>query len=52
MNKILTMTDKLRPAYKIADINLAEYGRKEMKLAEKEMPGLMSLRERYAGKNP
>ena len=32
-------------AYKVKDISLAEWGRKEMKLAEAEMPGLMSLRE-------
>lgn len=52
MNKILKTTDKLRPAFKIADINQAEFGRKEMHLAEKEMPGLMSLRERYGDKKP
>jgi len=36
-----------KPAYKVADINLAEYGRKEIILAEKEMPGLMALRAQY-----
>jgi len=36
-----------KPAYKVADINLADFGRKEITLAEKEMPGLMSLREKY-----
>lgn len=36
--------------YKIADISLADFGRKEIEIAEKEMPGLMSLREKY-GKN-
>ncbi|KAK9731524.1 S-adenosyl-L-homocysteine hydrolase [Popillia japonica] len=36
-----------KPAYKIADIKLAEWGRKEIELAEKEMPGLMSLRQQY-----
>ena len=41
-----------RPAYKVADITLADYGRKELRLAEQEMPGLMSLRERYAAKKP
>jgi adenosylhomocysteinase len=40
------------PAYKVKDIKLAEWGRKEIKMAEKEMPGLMSLREQYAGKQP
>jgi len=33
-----------RLPFKVADINLAEYGRKELRLAEQEMPGLMSLR--------
>ena len=41
-----------RPAYKVADLSLAEWGRKEMRLAEHEMPGLMALRSRYAGKKP
>ena len=38
--------------YKIADISLADWGRKEVKIAETEMPGLMALREEYAGKKP
>ncbi len=38
--------------YKVADIELAELGRKEIKLAEFEMPGLMSLRELYRDKKP
>lgn len=38
--------------YKIADINLAEYGRKEIRIAEKEMPGLMSIRKKYAAEKP
>ncbi len=38
--------------YKVADIKLAVWGRKEIVLAEKEMPGLMSLRKKWAGKNP
>jgi adenosylhomocysteinase len=41
-----------RPPYKVADLNLAEWGRKEIRLAEHEMPGLMALRARYAGKRP
>ncbi len=40
------------PPFKVADINLAEYGRKELDLAEIEMPGLMALREEYAGQKP
>ncbi len=38
--------------YKVADINLADFGRREIAIAEHEMPGLMSLREEYAGKKP
>ncbi len=38
--------------YVIADISLAEFGRKEMELAEYEMPGLMSLREKYGKEKP
>ena len=38
--------------YKVKDINLADWGRKEIHLAEAEMPGLMSLREEYKGQKP
>ena len=38
--------------YKVADISLAEWGRKEIEIAEKEMPGLMATRRKYAGKSP
>ena len=38
--------------YKVADIKLADWGRKEIAIAETEMPGLMALREEYAGKQP
>ena len=38
--------------YKIADISLASFGRKEMQLAENEMPGLMAVREKYGRKKP
>ena len=38
--------------YKVKDISLAEWGRKEINLAESEMPGLMSLRKEYAGQHP
>ena len=44
--------ENLTPDYKIADIGLAEWGRKETSIAEVEMPGLMALREEYKGKNP
>ena len=42
----------LKPDYKVAEISLAEWGRKEIAMAEKEMPGLMALREEYRGKEP
>ena len=38
--------------YKVADISLAEWGRKEIEIAEKEMPGLMALREEYGKQKP
>ncbi|NDV57606.1 adenosylhomocysteinase [Bacteroides sp. 519] len=38
--------------YKVADISLADFGRKEIELAEQEMPGLMALREKYGEKKP
>ena len=46
------VTDIGLPDYKVADISLAEWGQKEIKIAETEMPGLMAIREEYAGKNP
>ena len=41
-----------RPAFKVADLSLAEWGRKEIRLAEQEMPGLMAIREEYRSKQP
>lgn len=38
--------------YKVADISLAEWGRKEIEISEKEMPGLMALREKYGRQKP
>ncbi|MCK4660973.1 MAG: adenosylhomocysteinase [Phycisphaerae bacterium] len=38
--------------YRVADLSLADFGRREMELAEKEMPGLMSIRKEYAAKQP
>lgn len=38
--------------YRVRDIELAEFGRKEIDIAEKEMPGLMAMRKKYAGKKP
>ncbi|AVI50849.1 adenosylhomocysteinase [Pukyongia salina] len=48
------MSTKTMPyvAYKVKDISLAEWGRKEIELAEAEMPGLMSLREEYRDEQP
>ncbi|HPE56811.1 MAG TPA: adenosylhomocysteinase [Bacteroidales bacterium] len=47
-----TLTVDKKLAYKIADINLAEWGRKEIEIAEKEMPGLMSIRKKYSNDKP
>src|SRR3954463_14414273 len=41
-----------RPPFKVADLSLAEWGRKEIRLAEQEMPGLMVLRTRYQAEQP
>src|SRR3954463_9174467 len=57
-----TVVDKLHPfeaakaagrePFKVKDLALADFGRKEIRLAEQEMPGLMALRSQYAGKQP
>jgi adenosylhomocysteinase len=47
----VTNTDTILP-YKVKDINLADWGRKEIRLAEAEMPGLMALRERHGKDKP
>ena len=41
-----------REPFKVADLSLAEWGRKELRLAEQEMPGLMAVRDRYRGQQP
>ena len=41
-----------KPAYKVADISLADWGRREITIAENEMPGLMSLRKNYGQSKP
>jgi adenosylhomocysteinase len=46
-----TMAQEIRE-YKVADIGLADWGRKEIEIAEKEMPGLMAIRARYAPQKP
>ncbi len=43
---------KTTPDYKVADIGLADWGRKEISIAEHEMPGLMSIRKKYAAAKP
>ncbi|MDX1952511.1 MAG: adenosylhomocysteinase [Verrucomicrobiota bacterium] len=47
-----TAKARLANDYKVKDISLAEWGRKEITMAEQEMPGLMALRREYAGKYP
>jgi adenosylhomocysteinase len=47
-----TMTYTETIPYKVADISLAEFGRKEIEIAEKEMPGLMSIRRKHAAGKP
>ena len=49
MSKVV---EKIGPDYKIADISLADWGHKEMRIAETEMPGLMALREKYGNDQP
>jgi adenosylhomocysteinase len=44
--------EQVTPNYKVADIGLAEWGRKEIIIAEQEMPGLMSIRRKYAADKP
>ena len=48
-SKIDSMT---KPKFKVKDLSLAEWGRKEISLAESEMPGLMSLRKEYKNTKP
>src|ERR1039457_4607969 len=49
---ISTTKTNTKQDYKVADISLADWGRKEISIAEKEMPGLMSIREKYAKTKP
>ncbi|WP_163709678.1 adenosylhomocysteinase [Mangrovibacterium lignilyticum] len=48
----MTTVTETRLDYKVADISLADFGRKEIEIAEKEMPGLMSIRNKYATEKP
>jgi len=47
-----TKIGKLDNEYKVADLGLAEWGRKEIEIAEQEMPGLMAIRNKYAAEKP
>src|SRR3984885_12860612 len=44
--------ERVRPAFKVADLSLAAFGRKEIELAEHEMPGLMSMRKEFGATKP
>src|SRR6201999_999330 len=44
--------ERVAPSYKVADLTLADWGRKEIEIAEHEMPGLMSIRRKYAAEKP
>lgn len=48
----MSITTEKQLAYKVADINLAEFGRKEIDIAEKEMPGLMAIRKKFGPSKP
>lgn len=50
MEKQFTMVESL--PYKVKDLSLAEWGRKEIEIAEKEMPGLMAIRKKYSAEKP
>lgn len=49
---VVSPIQNLEPDYKVADMSLADWGRKEIKIAESEMPGLMAIREEYAAQQP
>jgi len=51
-NLIKAYKEVIMSDYKIADLSLWEWGRKEIEIAEKEMPGLMAIREKYAKEQP
>src|SRR2546430_1166982 len=52
MSKIISVPEVKETDYKVADISLSDFGRKEISIAEKEMPGLMAIREKYAASKP
>ena len=52
MHPFLAAKEANRPPFKVKDLALADFGRKEIRLAEHEMPGLMAIRAEYRGKHP
>ena len=48
----MTVTETTAQDFKVADLALADFGRKEITLAEHEMPGLMAMREEYGAQQP
>src|SRR5215475_894194 len=52
LQTMATATNPLATQYKVADLALADWGRKEISIAEHEMPGLMSIRRKYAKQQP
>jgi adenosylhomocysteinase len=52
LNYMETMTYKETLPHKVADISLADFGRKEIEIAKKEMPGLMAIRKKWAAEKP
>lgn len=52
MSDIIEKNRTTQADFKVADLNLADWGRKEIAIAETEMPGLMALREEYQGRQP
>ncbi len=48
----MTIAVAEKPAYKVADISLADFGRKELEIAESEMPGLMAIRKKFGPEKP
>ena len=49
---VATPTQAAAAGFKVADLALADWGRKEITIAEQEMPGLMSIRRKYAQERP
>ena len=50
--QVQTKNNATGPDYKVADIQLAEFGRREISIAESEMPALIALREKYSAQQP